>query len=290
MIREKLQEFAMILTKEYHYNFPAEYFDDYCGNFNKEEFLKKEQLKERPRKGDKEISVDNNLQEQVVGNWVENQSTHQMGDGNCYVDGFHASDSLDRGLDSSYIQTTIHIGDEDWNGDHKAATEKPLDDIEAADGDHMAATEEPLDGIEDAAVPNSNANLVVQETDEVAMIEEEKELEEVKNVVVGNKTTAAVCFFNSKGQSKLLSTTLREELRADPKRRHIVAVDFEDADKRSNSDWEASASPWGRVYYILEVLICDLVSVAGILRTKKRKPRRRKREKKIEQKMKVGVG
>ena len=143
MIREKLQEFAMILTKEYHYNFPVEYFDDYCGNFNKEEFLKKEQLKERPRKGDKEISVDNNLQEQVVGNWVENQSTHQMGDGNCYVDGVHASDSLDRGLDSSYIQTTIHIGDEDWNGDHKAATK------------------EPLDGIEAAAVPNSNANLVV---------------------------------------------------------------------------------------------------------------------------------
>ena len=129
----------------------------------------------------------------------------------------------------------------------------------------------------------------MQETDEVAMIEEEKELEEVKNVVVGNKTTAAVCFFTSKGQSKLLSTTLRNELRVDPKRCHNVAVDFEDADKRSNSDWEASASPWGWVYYILEVLICDLVPIEGILRAKK-KPRRRKREKKIEQEMKVGVG
>jgi len=35
MIREKLQEFAMILTKEYHYNFPAKYFDDYCEKFDK---------------------------------------------------------------------------------------------------------------------------------------------------------------------------------------------------------------------------------------------------------------
>ena len=34
MFREKLQEFAMILIKKYHYNFPAEYFDDYRGRFN----------------------------------------------------------------------------------------------------------------------------------------------------------------------------------------------------------------------------------------------------------------
>ena len=42
MFREKLQEFAMILTKKYHYNFSAEYFDDYRESFNKEEFLKVE--------------------------------------------------------------------------------------------------------------------------------------------------------------------------------------------------------------------------------------------------------
>ena len=29
MIREKLEEFAMILIKKYHYNFSVEYFDDY---------------------------------------------------------------------------------------------------------------------------------------------------------------------------------------------------------------------------------------------------------------------
>ena len=36
----------MILTKKYHYNFPAKYFDNYRGSFNKKEFLKVEQLKE----------------------------------------------------------------------------------------------------------------------------------------------------------------------------------------------------------------------------------------------------
>ena len=40
----------MILIKKYHYNFPAEYFDDYRGNFNKDEFLKIEQLKEKLRR------------------------------------------------------------------------------------------------------------------------------------------------------------------------------------------------------------------------------------------------
>ena len=39
MIREKLQEFAMILIKKYHYNFPVKDFDDYRGSFNKEEFI-----------------------------------------------------------------------------------------------------------------------------------------------------------------------------------------------------------------------------------------------------------
>ena len=73
------------------------------------------------------------------------------------MDGFHASDSLDRGLDSSYIQTTIHIGDEDWNGDHKAATK------------------EPLDGIKAATVPNFKANRGVQEMDEGAVIMEEED-------------------------------------------------------------------------------------------------------------------
>ena len=43
MFYEKLQEFAMILTKKYHYNFPMEYFDDHHGSFNKEDFLKMEQ-------------------------------------------------------------------------------------------------------------------------------------------------------------------------------------------------------------------------------------------------------
>ena len=42
MFYEKLQEFAMILVKKYHYNFPVEYFDDYHGSFNKEEFLRVE--------------------------------------------------------------------------------------------------------------------------------------------------------------------------------------------------------------------------------------------------------
>ena len=36
----------MILTKKYHYNFSAEYFDDYRGSFNKKEFLKGELPKE----------------------------------------------------------------------------------------------------------------------------------------------------------------------------------------------------------------------------------------------------
>ena len=49
MIREKLQEFAMILTKEYHYNFPAEYFDDYHGSFNKKDFLGQPKEKEYGR-------------------------------------------------------------------------------------------------------------------------------------------------------------------------------------------------------------------------------------------------
>ena len=49
MIHEKLQEFEMILTKKYHYSSPVEFFEDYCGNFNKEEFLKMDQLKEKSR-------------------------------------------------------------------------------------------------------------------------------------------------------------------------------------------------------------------------------------------------
>ena len=52
MIREKLQEFAMILTKEYHYNFPAEYFDNYHGSFNKENFLGQSKEKLRVWKTD----------------------------------------------------------------------------------------------------------------------------------------------------------------------------------------------------------------------------------------------
>ena len=41
MLHEQLQEFTMILTKKYHYSFPTEFFDDYRGSFNKEEFLKR---------------------------------------------------------------------------------------------------------------------------------------------------------------------------------------------------------------------------------------------------------
>ena len=40
----------MILIKKYHYNFPTEYFDDYRGSFNKDEFLKMEQPKEKLRR------------------------------------------------------------------------------------------------------------------------------------------------------------------------------------------------------------------------------------------------
>jgi len=47
MLHEQLQEFAMILTKKYHYIFLAELFDDYRGNSNQEESLKMGQPKER---------------------------------------------------------------------------------------------------------------------------------------------------------------------------------------------------------------------------------------------------
>ena len=43
MFCEKLQEFAMKLTKKYHYNFSVKYFDDYHRSFNKEVFLKMKQ-------------------------------------------------------------------------------------------------------------------------------------------------------------------------------------------------------------------------------------------------------
>jgi len=49
MIREKLQEFVMILIKKYHYNFPVEYFNEYHVSFNKGEFLGVEQPKEETR-------------------------------------------------------------------------------------------------------------------------------------------------------------------------------------------------------------------------------------------------
>ena len=50
MFRKKLQEFAIMLIKKYHYNFPAKYFDDYRQSFNKDEFLKMEQPKEKLRR------------------------------------------------------------------------------------------------------------------------------------------------------------------------------------------------------------------------------------------------
>ncbi|XP_052189173.1 uncharacterized protein LOC127799296 [Diospyros lotus] len=49
MLHEQLQEFAMILIKKYHSSFFAEFFDDYCGSFNPEEFLKMEQSNEKSR-------------------------------------------------------------------------------------------------------------------------------------------------------------------------------------------------------------------------------------------------
>ena len=47
MLHEQLQDFAMILTKKYHYRFPAKFFDNYHGNSNQEESLKMGQPKER---------------------------------------------------------------------------------------------------------------------------------------------------------------------------------------------------------------------------------------------------
>jgi len=45
---------------------------------------------------DREICVDHILQEQEVEDLVENQFINQIGDENCYEDGFDAFDSLDR--------------------------------------------------------------------------------------------------------------------------------------------------------------------------------------------------
>ena len=62
MFREKLQEFAMILIKKYHYNFSVEYFDDYHGSFNKEDFLEMEQPKEKSRLWKSESVLTSNVE------------------------------------------------------------------------------------------------------------------------------------------------------------------------------------------------------------------------------------
>ena len=49
MLHEQLQEFAIILTKKYHYSFPAKFFENYHGSFNKKDFLKIEEPKEKSR-------------------------------------------------------------------------------------------------------------------------------------------------------------------------------------------------------------------------------------------------
>ena len=63
MFHEKLQEFAMILIKKYHYNFPAEYFDDYRGSFNKDKFFKIEPLKEKLRRREADSLLTSNVEQ-----------------------------------------------------------------------------------------------------------------------------------------------------------------------------------------------------------------------------------
>jgi len=55
MLHEQLQEFTMILTKKYLYSFPVEFFDDYRKNFNKEDFLKMEQSKDKSRRREADL-------------------------------------------------------------------------------------------------------------------------------------------------------------------------------------------------------------------------------------------
>ena len=74
MLHEQLQEFAMILTKKYHYSFPAEFFDDYPRNSNQEESLKKGQPKEKF--GDRGLS--NVVEEFNKIRWVRSIMEYQL--------------------------------------------------------------------------------------------------------------------------------------------------------------------------------------------------------------------
>lgn len=82
---------------------------------------------EEEKQLDKEIRADHILQEQEVENLVEDQSTNQITDENCFEVGFHASDSSDRRMVSLDNLATNHIGDEGWDGNHVSAIVEPME-------------------------------------------------------------------------------------------------------------------------------------------------------------------
>lgn len=61
---------------------------------------------------DKEIHVDNILQGKEADNSVDMQAINQMGDENCYEDGFHAPDMLARDIVSLDNEIIIHVRNE----------------------------------------------------------------------------------------------------------------------------------------------------------------------------------
>jgi len=58
ILHEQLLEFAIILTKKYYHSFLTEFLEDYHRSFNKEEFLKMKQPKEKC-----------NIRDDINGEW-----------------------------------------------------------------------------------------------------------------------------------------------------------------------------------------------------------------------------
>ena len=154
------------------------------------------------------------------------------------------------------------------------------------------------------------------------MIKEEKELEEVKNLVVGNKTTAVVLFFTSTSKSKMLSTAWRDESLVEIE---VAAAPNAKAHKQPWYEYPRQISNPPLLHFedAVDIFQCAAVvhhggvgtTVAGIelelyqiapievlgrittgidlghLRTRKKKrPKRRKREGRMKPKVKVGIG
>ena len=107
----------------------------------------------------------------------------------------------------------------------------------------------------------------------------------IKSFVMGNKTPAALLVLTLLGKSKFLSTVLKDESMVD----HVLKVEI-------NLDWTAIVGSGCSGLELDQVASIEVLGQIipridlGNLRTKKKRPRRIKKERRIKQTEKAGIG